>query len=314
MKKRNTGKKIAKYVVIAIILFVLLFPVYWMINCSLLPSNVIMSVPPRFFPINATLKNFSQIFTRASYLRFFQNSFIVSFGTIAIVLLVAVPASYALSRYNFFGRRVILSSVSSVQMFPVVVILTTLYGFYNSWHMLDTYRGLILADTTFALPLAITLMKSFFDTLSKSLDEAARIDGASRMRVLLHILLPLVVPGLVAVGIYTFLNAWEGRLSDGADHYEVQRNAHAARGHCPELPGRVLQRLRRTDGVCCGRFSAHRSAFHFLPEVSGVRNDRRCGKGLIYGISFQRRGTRCFCGTESLRVGERPAGAEPVLG
>jgi len=67
MKKRNTGKKIAKYVVIAIILFVLLFPVYWMINCSLLPSNVIMSVPPRFFPINATLKNFSQIFTRASY-------------------------------------------------------------------------------------------------------------------------------------------------------------------------------------------------------------------------------------------------------
>ena len=99
MKKRNTGKKIAKYVVIAIILFVLLFPVYWMINCSLLPSNVIMSVPPRFFPINATLKNFSQIFTRASYLRFFQNSFIVSFGTIAIVLLVAVPASYALSRY-----------------------------------------------------------------------------------------------------------------------------------------------------------------------------------------------------------------------
>lgn len=98
------------------------------------------------------------------------------------MLLVAVPASYALSRYNFFGRRVILSSVSSVQMFPVVVILTTLYGFYNSWRMLDTYRGLILADTTFALPLAITLMKSFFDTLSKSLDEAARIDGASRMR------------------------------------------------------------------------------------------------------------------------------------
>ena len=212
MKKRNTGKKIAKYVVIAIILFVLLFPVYWMINCSLLPSNVIMSVPPRFFPINATLKNFSQIFTRASYLRFFQNSFIVSFGTIAIVLLVAVPASYALSRYNFFGRRVILSSVSSVQMFPVVVILTTLYGFYNSWRMLDTYRGLILADTTFALPLAITLMKSFFDTLSKSLGEAARIDGASRMRVLLHILLPLVVPGLVAVGIYTFLNAWDDYL------------------------------------------------------------------------------------------------------
>lgn len=205
-------KNIVKYVGIALILVVLLFPVYWMITCSLLPSSVIMTVPPTFIPLDATLKNFTQIFTRDTYLRFFENSFIVSFGTIAVVLVVAIPASFALSRYNFKGRRTMLSAISSVQMFPVVVILTTLYGFYNSWGMLDTYRGLILADTTFALPLAITLLKSFFDTISKSLDEAARIDGASRMRVLLNILLPLVVPGLVAVGIYTFLNAWDDYL------------------------------------------------------------------------------------------------------
>ena len=103
MKKRNTGKKIAKYVVIAIILFVLLFPVYWMINCSLLPSNVIMSVPPRFFPINATLKNFSQIFTRASYLRFFQNSFIVSFGTSPPQFLFGFRPVLVKSCQFFFG-------------------------------------------------------------------------------------------------------------------------------------------------------------------------------------------------------------------
>lgn len=205
-------KNFIKYAGIVLILIVLLFPVYWMVTCSLLPSSVIMSVPPTFVPVGATLKNFVQIFERDTYLRFFENSFIVSFGTIAVVLVVAIPASFALSRYNFKGRRVMLSSISSVQMFPVVVILTTLYGFYNSWGMLDTYRGLILADTTFALPLAITLLKSFFDTISKSLDEAARIDGASRMRVLLNILLPLVVPGLVAVGIYTFLNAWDDYL------------------------------------------------------------------------------------------------------
>ena len=209
MKK---AKSVLKYVVVALILVILLFPVYWMITCSLLPSSVIMSVPPTFIPLQATLKNFTQIFTKPTYLQFFENSFIVSFGTIAVVLLVAIPASFALSRYNFKGRRTMLSAISSVQMFPVVVILTTLYGFYNSWGMLDTYRGLILADTTFALPLAITLLKSFFDTISKSLDEAARIDGASRMRVLLNILLPLVVPGLVAVGIYTFLSAWDDYL------------------------------------------------------------------------------------------------------
>lgn len=206
------AKKILKYAVIALILVVLLFPVYWMIVCSLLPSSVIMTVPPTFIPLQATLKNFTQIFTKPNYLKFFENSFIVSFGTILVVMLVAIPASFALSRYQFKGRRTMLSAISSVQMFPIVVILTTLYGFYNSWGMLDTYRGLILADTTFALPLAITLMKSYFDTISKSLDEAARIDGCNRMRVLLDILLPLVVPGLVAVGIYTFLNAWDDYL------------------------------------------------------------------------------------------------------
>lgn len=205
-------KNIIKYVSIAIILVILLFPVYWMITCSLLPSNTIMRVPPTFFSVNATLKNFSQILENANYLRFFENSFIVSFGTIAVVLVVAVPASFALSRYDFRGRRTMLSAISSVQMFPVVVILTTLYGFYNSWGMLDTYRGLILADTTFALPLAITLLKSYFDTLPKSLDEAARIDGAGRMRVMFNVLIPLVVPGLVAVCIYTFLSAWDDYL------------------------------------------------------------------------------------------------------
>lgn len=205
-------KNVMKYVCVALILVILLFPVYWMITCSLLPSATIMRVPPTFLPVNATLKNFSQILENANYLRFFENSFIVSFGTIAVVLLVAVPASFALSRYDFKGRRPMLSAISSVQMFPVVVILTTLYGFYDSWGMLDTYRGLILADTTFALPLAITLLKSYFDTIPKSLDEAARIDGASRIRVMFHVLLPLVVPGLVAVCIYTFLSAWDDYL------------------------------------------------------------------------------------------------------
>lgn len=205
-------KSVMKYVVIALILVILLFPVYWMITCSLLPSTTIMSVPPTFVPLGATLKNYAQILQKASYLKFFENSFIVSFGTIAVVLVVAIPASFALSRYTFKGRRTMLSAISSVQMFPVVVILTTLYGFYNSWGMLDTYRGLILADTTFALPLAITLLKSYFDTIPKSLDEAARIDGASRIRVLFNVLLPLVVPGLVAVCIYTFLSAWDDYL------------------------------------------------------------------------------------------------------
>ncbi len=95
---------------------------------------------------------------------------------------------------------------------PIVVILISLYTFYMRWNLLNTYRGLILIDTAFALPLAINLMKSFFDTLPKSLDESATIDGAGRLRTLWSILMPLVLPGLLAVGIYTFLNAWDDFL------------------------------------------------------------------------------------------------------
>ena len=208
----KTKHSALKYVGIAVILVILLFPVYWMVNCSLQRTTVIMTVPPTFFPLRPTFENFAKIFSNASYLNYFKNSFIVAFGTIAVVLIVAIPASFALSRYNFPGRHAIMSAISSVQMFPTVVILITLYGFYNKWGLLDTYRGLILADTTFALPLAITLLKSFYDTVSKSIDEAARIDGANRLQIMMSILLPLIVPGLVAVGIYTFLSSWDDYL------------------------------------------------------------------------------------------------------
>ena len=145
-------------------------------------------------------------------MRYFINSFITAGGTVLTVLLVSVPAGFSFSRYRFRGRNAILTSILSVQMFPIVVILISLYTFYMKWNLLNTYIGVILADTTFALPLAITLMKSFFDTLPRSLDESARIDGAGRMRTMLQILLPLTLPGLVAVGIYTFLNAWDDYL------------------------------------------------------------------------------------------------------
>ena len=128
------------------------------------------------------------------------------------VLLIALPAGFSFSRYDFKGKNVILTTIMSVQMFPIVVILISLYGFYMRWNLLNTYLGVILADTTFALPLAITLMRSFFDTLPHSLDESARIDGAGRIRTMVSILVPLTLPGLVAVGIYTFLSAWDDFL------------------------------------------------------------------------------------------------------
>lgn len=201
-----------KYLLLTLLVVFMLFPVFWMLISSFQPSPLLMRLPPTFHLKEGSLNNYGRIFSNAKYLRYFANSFITAGGTVLVVLLAAVPAGYAFSRYRFYGKNAVLSLIMSVQMFPTVVILITLYTYYMKWGMLNTYRGLILSDTAFALPLSITLMKSFFDTLPRSLEDAARIDGAGRMRTMLEIMLPLTKPGLVAVCIYTFLNAWDDYL------------------------------------------------------------------------------------------------------
>ena len=210
--QRGTRQTI-KYVAVTGVTLLLLFPALWMLLSSLQPSYRLMQMPPTFtLTRESGLSNYVKIFSKPEYVRYFVNSFITAGCTVLTVLFISVPAGFSFSRYRFHGRNVILTSILSVQMFPIVVILISLYTFYMKWNLLNTYMGVILADTTFALPLAITLMKSFFDTLPRSLDESARIDGAGRLRTLFQILLPLTLPGLVAVGIYTFLSAWDDFL------------------------------------------------------------------------------------------------------
>lgn len=212
-KTKKTVSQTVKYLMLALLVVILLFPIWWMLVGSLRPYYALISLDDvAFYPKDFTIENYLKIFTQAKYLRYFANSFIVSGGTVLVTLLIAIPAAYSFSRFKFGGRGAVLSAVQSVQMFPIVVILISLYTFYKQWGMLDTYRGVILADVTFALPLSITLLKSFFDTVPKALDESAKIDGASRMRTMVQVILPLVLPGLVAVAIYTFLNAWDDYL------------------------------------------------------------------------------------------------------
>ena len=201
-----------KYLVIVALIVILLFPIYWMVVSSFMENKYLVNLPPKFIPVDPSIKNYVKIFTNAQYLTYFKNSFIASSGTVLLSLFVSILAGYAFSRFNFKGKNFLMTSILSVQMFPIVAILISLYTFYFKWNLLNTYRGLILASTTFCLPLVITLMKAFFDTLPKSIDESAKVDGAGRLRTLFTILLPLTLPGLVAVGIYTFISSWDDFL------------------------------------------------------------------------------------------------------
>ena len=118
-------------------------------------------------------------------------------------------AGYALSRYRFPLRKTIMSTLLSVQMFPTVAILITLYTFFVQFKLTNTYLGLILACLCVSLPLSVWMMKSFFDTIPRSLDEAAKIDGCGRFQTLVDVILPMMKPGIYAVGIYSFLMAWD---------------------------------------------------------------------------------------------------------
>lgn len=201
-----------KYAFIAIVLCVMLFPVYWMIICSFSPTYLLTKFPPRLYPVGASLNNYRLCFENAKFVRYLLNSTIISSGTMALTLAIAAFSGYSISRFDFPLKRLIQTAIMSVQMFPTVVILLSLYVFYIRLGLLNTYTGVILADATFALPLSIMLIRSFYDTVPRTLDEAACIDGAGRMRTLLQIAFPLVLPGIVAVCIYTFLNAWDSYM------------------------------------------------------------------------------------------------------
>jgi len=212
MKTKQAVSLVLRYLLLAVLAVILLFPVYWMIVCSLSESHALTKLPPHFINTDPTFENYLKIVTTPKYLNYFKNSFISAGGTVILSLLIAVIAGYGFSRFPIPFKNTILSTIMSVQMFPQVVILISLFAFYNKLGWVSTYQGLILADTTLVMPLSIMLIKSFYDTVPRSLDEAAKIDGAGRMRTMFSVIFPLIQPGVVAVCIYTFLNAWDDYL------------------------------------------------------------------------------------------------------
>ena len=190
-------------------LVIFLFPIYWMVLSAFRHNNGLMQRPLNFAPTLDTIKNFVAVLSNSKYVRFIGNSLIVSAGTMVSCVVLSLLAGYALSRYRFPFRKTIMSTLLSVQMFPTVAILITLYTFFVQFKLTNTYTGLILACLCISLPLSVWMMKSFFDTIPTSLDEAARIDGCGRMQTLLRVILPMMKPGIYAVGIYSFLMAWD---------------------------------------------------------------------------------------------------------
>lgn len=187
-------------------------PVLWMLFSSFKTNPEIFAYPPQLLTENSSLDAYVAILQDPRQLRFFFNSYLISLSVAFLTLLVAVHAAYAFSRYEFPGKRFINVAVISVQAVPPITLLIPYFGLVVLLGLYNTYPGLILTYMVFTLPYAIIMMTGYFNTLPRELDEAARVDGTSSFGALWRILIPISVPGMVSVGMYTFMIAWNEYL------------------------------------------------------------------------------------------------------
>jgi multiple sugar transport system permease protein len=199
---------------VALALAVTLLPIFWMLVTSFKLQPEIFRLPPTVVPLAPTLKNYAAIVggtlaTSINFLGYFRNSLIVALGTVLTTLVFSTPAAYAFSRVPFRGKRSFIYVVLVSQMLPVVLVLIPLYRAAISLRLVSTYMGLIIPYLMFTLPFSIWMLKGYFDTIPRELDESAKVDGCTRMQAMLRVIMPNVKPGLTATAIVTFIMAWD---------------------------------------------------------------------------------------------------------
>lgn len=198
-----------------------LFPFFVMVSMSFSSKFAIMGSNTPIWPEKPILTNYKRMWEVVPLFKYIKNSIIVCAATVVFSLLMSVPASYALSRFQFRGKKPFAVSILATQLFPGITMLLPIYLMYVNFTkltgipMTKTLHGLVIAFATFGIPYSIWMLKSYFDSIPDELEQAAMIDGCSRTKAMVKVVLPLVVPGMVATGLYVFLLAWNNILFAG---------------------------------------------------------------------------------------------------
>lgn len=214
--KKPSGKKIlgqtAVYITVIAVVFIMLLPLVWLGITSIRPPIEISSVRLNVIPKNPTWQNYITVFERYDMAMYLRTTILISLAVVATNLLFGVPAAYAMSRYKFFGDKVFYGGIIFFRMIPPVAAIVPLFMLFEQFRLLGTFTGLIIAHTAFKLPVTIWLLRNFFLDVPRELDDSARVDGGSTMRVMLQIALPLIQPGLAATAVLAFLWTWNDLL------------------------------------------------------------------------------------------------------
>ncbi|MEM3816417.1 MAG: carbohydrate ABC transporter permease [Candidatus Bathyarchaeia archaeon] len=206
---------VLRYLLIALILVIVLFPVYWILITSIKPENQITIYPPVFLPFSLTLEHYIHVIYGYSGLvkfslfpSYFMNSIIVSSASTVLSILLALFAAFSFSRYRFRGKDILFLSIIILRACPGIALSIPLYIFFRSLRLDDTLLGLFIAYTALNTPFATWLLFGYLDEIPRVIDEAARIDGASWWSVLWNILVPLSKPGILTTALLIFIFSW----------------------------------------------------------------------------------------------------------
>jgi len=201
-------RRLALYWQVLMIGLFSLFPTAWMLTTALKRPDETFTSPLRWIDFSPTLDNFARMWTIQPFARYFLNSAIVSVSTTAVAVVVAILAGYGFSRFRFRGDRLCMFLILITQLFPGVLLIIPYFMVASAWGLFNTYAGLILAYVSFALPFCVWMLKGFFDSIPRELDEAALVDGCSRFRAFLRVVLPGAAPGIGATALFSFFLAW----------------------------------------------------------------------------------------------------------
>jgi N,N'-diacetylchitobiose transport system permease protein len=206
--RRSTARRIVLNATALVVFAVMVFPVYWMVSTAFKPGSEIFADTPVWFPWHPTLSNFGDAIHRPHFWASVKNSLIIVSVVVAASLVLAFLAALALAKFRFYGRRAFIVLIIGVQMIPLNALIIPIYLVLSKADQVDKLSGVIVTYMTFVLPFTIWTLRGFMLGVPKDLEEAAQVDGSTRLGAFVRILLPLIGPGLVATSIFAFIQAW----------------------------------------------------------------------------------------------------------
>ena len=212
MSKPGIGRRILFNLFAWAMVLTIVFPLVWMILTSVKPQSELFMIPPAFWPEEITFEHYRRLLTETPFLRYMKNSTVLATSTTVVVIIVATLGAHSLTRFKYPGREMLARAVLFTYLLPSVVLIIPLYFLMINAGLGNTLASLVIAYTTFALPYALWLLRSFMAGIPDDLESAAMVDGASRMRAFFDVILPQALPGIVSTALFTAILAWNEYL------------------------------------------------------------------------------------------------------